>query len=76
LRVPRQILNPYTRENFDLFSEKEIIGLVCEEIGKILFMGKRTVDGIRAKILSKMNVKRVAGVAIYAIKNGIYHIKP
>jgi DNA-binding NarL/FixJ family response regulator len=81
--VGQSKFNPYTKEKLDLFSEKEkeIIRLVCEEksseeIGKILFMSKRTVDGIRAKILSKMNVKTVAGVAIYAIKNGIYHIKP
>jgi len=81
--VTHNKFNPNTKENLDLFSEKEkeIIRLICEEksseeIGRILFMSKRTVDGIRAKILGKMNVKTVAGVAIYAIKNGIYHVKP
>jgi DNA-binding NarL/FixJ family response regulator len=79
--ISKSKFNPYTRESLDLFSEKEkeIIRLVCqekssEEIGKLLFMSKRTVDGIRAKILSKMGVKTVAGVAIYAIKNSIFFL--
>ena len=81
--ISKSKFNPYTKSNLDLFSEKEkeIIRLICEEksseeIGKILFMSKRTVDGIRVKILIKMNVKTVAGVAIYAIKNSIYFVKP
>ena len=82
-RISESKFNPYTKVNLDLFSEKEkvIIRLICEEksseeIAGILFMGKRTVEGIRAKILAKMNVKTVAGVAIYAIKNSIYFINP
>ena len=81
--ISKSKFNPYTKESLDLFSEKEkeIIRLICEEksseeIGKILFMSKRTVDGIRAKILVKMNVKTSAGVAIYAIKNSIYFLNP
>jgi DNA-binding NarL/FixJ family response regulator len=81
--ISKSKFNPYTKENLDLFSdkEKEIIRLICEEktseeMGTILFMSKRTVDGIRAKILSKMNVKTVAGVAIYAIKNSIFFLRP
>ncbi len=80
--ISKSKFNPYTKQNLDLFSdkEKEIITLICEEksseeIGNILFMSKRTVDGIRSKILSKMNVKTVAGVAIYAIKNSMYFVR-
>lgn len=63
--------------NFSL-TKKEIIRLICEEktskeIGELLFMSSRTVEGHRVKILEKMNVKTTAGVAIYAIKNGIYN---
>ncbi|MGH2646231.1 MAG: response regulator [Ginsengibacter sp.] len=83
IMISKSKFNPYTRVALDLFSEKEkeIIRFICEEksseeIGKILFMSKRTVDGIRAKILSKMNVKTSAGVAIYAIKNSIYFLNP
>jgi DNA-binding NarL/FixJ family response regulator len=73
--------NPYIRSAPVLFSEKEkeIIRLICqekssEEISQVLLTSKRTVDGMRAKILSKMNVRTVAGVAIYAIKNAIYFL--
>ncbi|MEO5650033.1 MAG: response regulator transcription factor [Ginsengibacter sp.] len=73
--------NPYTRTAPVLFSEKEkeIIRLICqekssEEISQTLLISKRTVDGLRARILSKMNVKTMAGVAIYAIKNAIYFL--
>ncbi len=80
--IAKSNFNPYTKQSKDLFSEKEkeIICYICEErsseeIGKLLYMGKRTVDGIRAKILTKMEVKTVAGVAIYAIKNSIYLLR-
>jgi DNA-binding CsgD family transcriptional regulator len=57
-----------------------IVKLICEEksskeIGDILFMSGRTVEGIRAKILEKMSVKTAAGVAIYAIKNNLFNIE-
>lgn len=67
----------------DLFSEKEkdIIRMVCEEktseeIAKILFMSKRTVDGFRARIVNKMNVKSLAGFAAYAIAHSLFTIEP
>jgi DNA-binding NarL/FixJ family response regulator len=73
--------NPYTNKSINTFTEKEmsIIKLICEEksskeIGEILFMSGRTVEGIRAKILEKMTVKTAAGVAIYAIKNNLFTI--
>lgn len=76
-------INPSTKEKLDLFSEKEkeIIRFVCEEktseeIAGILFMSKRTVDGYRSRILIKMNVKTLAGVAVYAIRNSIYFPDP
>lgn len=78
--IARSEFNPYKTDVSKLFSdkEKEIIRLICEEktskeIGELLFMSSRTVEGHRVKILEKMNVKTTAGVAIYAIKNGIYN---
>jgi two-component system response regulator NreC len=74
--------NPYTNKSINSFTEKEmsIVKLICEEksskeIGEILFMSGRTVEGIRAKILEKMSVKTAAGVAIYAIKNNLFTIE-
>jgi DNA-binding NarL/FixJ family response regulator len=75
----------YTKKvkvNHDLFSEreKEIIKLICmektsDEMSKILFMSSRTIEGYRARILKKMNVKNSLGVLIYALKNGLFSIE-
>lgn len=56
--------------------EKHIIRLICEEktnkeISDILNLSARTVEGSRAKIISKINVKNTAGIVLYAIKNQI-----
>jgi DNA-binding NarL/FixJ family response regulator len=76
-------LNLHAKKKRELFREEEksIIQLICEEktskeISKLLFISKRTVDGIRSRILTKMNVKTNVGVAIYAIRHAIYIIKP
>ena len=73
--------NPYSNKPIISYSDKEIsiIKLICEEksskeIGEILFMSSRTVEGIRSKILEKMKVKTPAGIAIYAIKNNLYQL--
>jgi DNA-binding NarL/FixJ family response regulator len=80
-RISGSKFNPYSKMIPDLFSAKEleIICLVCEEksskeIAKIVLTSERTVERMRAVILSKMNVKTVAGVVIYAVKNYIYSI--
>lgn len=57
--------------------EKEILVLICEqytaeEIGKKLFISKRTVEGHKNHLLLKSGCKNVAGLAIFAIKNRIY----
>jgi two-component system response regulator NreC len=56
--------------------EKDIIRLICrqhtaQEIGNLLFLSKRTVEGYRTRILEKMDVKNTAGVVIYALKHSI-----
>jgi DNA-binding CsgD family transcriptional regulator len=60
--------------------EKEIVRLICEEktseeISKQLFILKRSVERIRAKILEKADVKTPVGLVIFAIKNSLYLIK-
>ncbi|MES2330243.1 MAG: response regulator transcription factor [Bacteroidota bacterium] len=77
--IARSRFNPYKPSSKDLFNdiEKKIIHMVCDEIpsdemANILFLSKRTIDGYRATILEKMDVKTPAGVAIYAVKNGLY----
>jgi two-component system response regulator NreC len=54
--------------------EKEVIRLICrqhtaQEIGDLLYLSKRTVEGYRTRILEKMEVKNTAGVVIFALKH-------
>jgi DNA-binding NarL/FixJ family response regulator len=71
--------NTGTKKEEIEFTEKElqIIKLICEEhssreIADKLFLGVRTVEGYREKIQQKMNARNMAGVVVYAIRNGIY----
>ena len=57
--------------------EKEIIVLICQEytnkdIGEKLFLSPRTVEGYRMKIMEKMNARNTVGVAVAAIRMGIF----
>jgi DNA-binding NarL/FixJ family response regulator len=60
------------------FSEREIeiIKLICKEftnkkIADQLYLSVRTVEGYRAKLLEKMQVKNSIGLAIHAFQLGI-----
>lgn len=60
------------------FSETElyIIKLLCEEyntqeIADRTFKSKRTIEGIRSELMSKIGCRNVVGVVLYAVKNGI-----
>lgn len=57
--------------------EKEIIHHICEgltnkEIGEKIFLSVRTVEGLRLKIIEKMDVKNTAGIIVYAIREHLY----
>ena len=57
--------------------EKEIIRYICDgltnkEIGGKIFLSVRTVEGLRLKIIEKMNVKNTAGIIVYAIRENLY----
>lgn len=59
-------------------SDKEIVilKLMCEEkstkeIADIVDLSPRTVEAIRDKLKSKTGVKTMAGLVLYAVKNGI-----
>jgi DNA-binding NarL/FixJ family response regulator len=64
------------------FSEKElqIIRLICrelsnKEIAEQLNLTIRTVEKYRERIHEKTGSKNMAGVVVYAIKNGLYRIE-
>lgn len=77
--VARSKFNPFKHEVKPVFSdrEKEMIVYICDgltnkEIAEKVFLSVRTVEGLRMKLLEKMNVKNTAGIIIYAIKNNLY----
>ncbi|HTD92820.1 MAG TPA: response regulator transcription factor [Chitinophagaceae bacterium] len=77
--VAKSKFNPYRQKVKVEFNEreKEIISCICDgitnkEIAEKIYLSVRTVEGLRMKIMEKMNVKNTAGIIIYAIKNGHY----
>lgn len=59
------------------FREMELIQLICKqltnkEIADTLNISNRTVEGIRQRIIEKMDVKNTAGLVIFAIKMGLF----
>lgn len=80
--ISNSYFNPYQNQKKPLFSEneKKIIRLMCEdksvkEMSRELSMAERTVEKYRAVVFNKMNVKTVAGVAIYAVKHRLFVIE-
>jgi len=60
--------------------EKEILALIVkeltsEEIGKKLFISKKTVDNHRQNLFIKCNCKTTVGLVKYAIKHGIGRVE-
>lgn len=66
---------------FEGFSPKEleIIKLICKqktsrEISEELFLGEKTINYYRQRIMEKMKVKTSIGIVVYAIKNNMVNI--
>lgn len=56
--------------------ETEILQLICKEytnaeIADAVFLSQRTIEGIRASLLSKIGVRNTAGLVLYAVKTGL-----
>ncbi len=73
--------NPYQSKPKSIFDEKEteIIRLICQqrttkEIAEKIFLSPRTIEGIRQRIMEKMDVANTVGIAIYAIKNKLVNL--
>ncbi|WCM43351.1 response regulator transcription factor [Flavobacterium sp. CBA20B-1] len=65
-------------ESEDALTEREIeiVKLLChqktaKEIGELLFITQRTVEGHKTNIFSKIGVRNVAGLIIYALQKQI-----
>lgn len=77
--VAKSKFNPHRNHIKPEFNERELEivrficdGLTSKQIGEKIFLSVRTVEGLRMKILEKMDVKNTAGIIIYAIKNNLY----
>ncbi len=62
------------------FTERgvEFFKYVCtelsyREIGEQMFVSVRTVEGYRDSLFSKLNIKSLVGLAVYALKNGYFN---
>lgn len=79
--LKRKRVKPMLDESKVFFSEREleVLELICkektaQEIGKVLFISPRTVDGHRNKLLEKTGAKNTVGLVVYAIKNKLVDI--
>jgi DNA-binding NarL/FixJ family response regulator len=73
--------DPYGHQEVDL-SDKEVrvLKLMCEEkttkeIADIVDISPRTVEAIRDKLKTKTGAKSMAGLVMYAVKNGLVEEK-
>lgn len=67
-------------EDFLTAREKEVMLYLCKqlnatEIGDLLFISPRTVEGHRNNLLLKTNSKNIAGLVVFAIQNKIIDLK-
>lgn len=68
---PKQTLHVSLTER-----EKAVLQLICQEktaaeIGAELFLSPRTVEGIRATLMEKIEARNIAGLVLYAVRNGL-----
>jgi len=59
--------------------EHQILEFICsgktnKEIGELLCISVRTVESHRKAIIEKTNSQNVAGLVLYAVKNGLYNL--
>lgn len=59
--------------------ELEVLKLICQqktakEVGEILFISTKTVEGHRNNLFVKTGVKNVVGLVIYALRNNIIEV--
>lgn len=60
--------------------ELRFIELCCseytyKEIADIMFLSPKTIDGYRAVLFEKLDVKSRVGLVLHAIKNGLFRLK-
>jgi DNA-binding NarL/FixJ family response regulator len=75
--VIKNQIKPSFKQNIELTErELEVLKMICEEktaveIGKEIFLSARSVEGIRQRLIEKVGVRNMAGLVMFAVKNGI-----
>ncbi len=75
--VARVNLTPSFRHDIDLTErELQVLHLICDEktnveIGQMIFLSSRSVEGIRQRLIEKVGARNTAGLVLFAVKNGI-----
>lgn len=74
-----EIYKPSDQEEQLNDRELMFLDLACsdktyKEIASEMFLSPKTIDGYRAALFKKLNVKSRVGLAMYAIKNGLVEI--
>lgn len=76
-KAPQPVLE---QENTLSEREVEVLRLICQqktakEIGELLFITQRTVEGHKNNLFVKTGAKNIAGLAIYAIQRNIMRVE-
>ena len=72
----KQGTNPALPSNEPTQRDVDVLRLICEElttaqIAEKLFLSPKTIEGYRKTLLAKTGTKNAAGLAIYAVRNGL-----
>lgn len=70
--TPEDPLSPREREVLQLIAE----GMNMKEIGSLLGISERTAETHRARIMSKLNIRELAGLVRYAIAHHLVDLQP
>ncbi|HEX8270794.1 MAG TPA: response regulator transcription factor [Flavobacterium sp.] len=79
-QVPQKVHNKILQDETDLSErETEILKLICmqktaKEIGEILFINGRTVEGHKNNLFIKTGAKNIAGLVVFAVQHDIITI--
>ena len=75
--VIKNQIKPSFNQDIELTErEMEVLKMICEEktageIAKEIFLSPRSVEGIRQRLIEKVGVRNMAGLVMFAVKNGI-----
>jgi two-component system invasion response regulator UvrY len=66
--------NPKLSENEIQFLKYACTEMTYKQIAEAMFLSPRTIDGYRDSLFTRLAVRTRVGLAIYAIRNGIFRV--